>query len=148
MSLQSTADPTQTPIQTLGRAQFDRYLERFNARDYEFILSHYAEQFELRFAGYVLRSKPEVRAFYRFFHEYVRESIRVDAFAASADMIAIEAVVRLEGIREMPKEAASAAGFERIIAPPVGQVVELPQFIHYHLRDGEFVKVSCVVADP
>jgi hypothetical protein len=129
-------------------ADFDRYLDRFNARDYDFILCHYAEQFELRFAGYVLRSKQQVRDFYRFFHDYVRESIRVDAFVASDDMIAIEAVVRLEGLRTMPKEAASAAGFERIIAPAVGQVVELPQFIHYHLRDGKFVKVLCVIADP
>lgn len=130
------------------RAAFDRYLERFNARDYEFILSHYAEQFELRFAGYVLRSKQEVLGFYGFFHQYVRESIRVDAFAANDDMIAIECVVRLEGLRAMPKEAASAAGFERIIAPPVGQVVELPQFIHYHVRDGKFVKALCVIAGP
>ena len=144
MSLASA--PSKTPAQ--HRAVFDRYLEKFNARDYEFILAHYADQFELRFAGYVLRSKQDVLGFYRFFHQYVRETIRVDAFVASDDMIAIEAVVRLEGLRAMPKEAATAAGFERIIAPPVGQIVELPQFIHYHLRDGKFVKALCVIADP
>lgn len=144
MSFVSAADPTSAE----RRARFDRYLERFNARDYEFILEHYAERFELRFAGYVLRSKQDVLGFYGFFHRYVAESIRVDAFVASDEMIAIEAVVRLEGVRPMPKEAASAAGFERIIAPPVGQVVELPQFIHYHLCDGKIVKALCVIADP
>lgn len=144
MSLDSATNSTQNR----HRALFDRYLERFNARDYEFVLAHYAEHFELRFAGYVLRSKQEVHGFYCFFHQYVRESIRIDAFVASDDMIAIEAVVRLEGLRPMPEGAASAAGFERIIAPPVGQVVELPQFIHYHQRDGKFVKVLCVVASP
>jgi len=33
----------------MNRQAYDQYLERFNARDYEGVLSYYAPQFEISF---------------------------------------------------------------------------------------------------
>jgi hypothetical protein len=61
----------------------------------------------------------------------------------------MEARVQLEGIRELPPNAAREAGFERLQMPPVGMRVEIPQFIHYHLDEkGEFVRALCAVFEP
>jgi hypothetical protein len=129
----------------MNRQAYDQYLERFNARDYEGVLSYYAPQFEISFGGYTLRTPEDVRSFYRFLHQYARESIVIDAFVSNDEMIALEARVRLEGIRELTPEAARAAGFECLTVPAVGQVLELPQFIRYHLRGGKIVKAVCVL---
>jgi len=86
-----------------------------------------------------------VLSFYGFLHQYVRETIVIDAFVSNDEMVAMEARVRLEGIRELAPAAARAAGFERLMVPSVGQVLELPQFIHYHLRAGKIVKAVCVL---
>jgi hypothetical protein len=132
----------------MNRQSYDRYLERFNARDYEGVLSYYAPQFEISFAGYTLRTREAVLSFYGFLHQYVRESIVIDAFVSNDEMIAMEARVRLEGIRELTPAAARAAGFERLMVPRVGEVLEIPQFIHYHLRGGKIVKALCAVFGP
>jgi hypothetical protein len=132
----------------MNRQSYDQYLERFNARDYEGVLSYYAPQFEISFAGYTLRTREAVLSFYGFLHQYVRESIVIDAFVSNDEMIAMEARVRLEGIRELTPAAARAAGFERLMVPRVGEVLEIPQFIHYHLRGGKIVKALCAVFGP
>ena len=130
----------------MNRADYDRYLACFNARDYDGVLSFWAEEFDLSFAGYHFRKKAEVRAFYSFFHQYANESVRVTAWVDSPGMVALEAVVRLEGIRELTPQTLEAQGLGRLVPLQVGQVVEIPQYIHYHLRDGLIVRAGCAVA--
>lgn len=77
---------------------YDAYLAAFNARDYDAVLAFYGPDPDIRFAGYSLRGRDAVRNFYAFFHKYVRESLTYDRLIASDDMLAIEAVVRLEAI--------------------------------------------------
>ena len=132
----------------MDRKTYDGYLEKFNARDYDGVLAYYAPEFEITFAGYSFRSREAVLSFYRFLHEYVRESITVDAFVSSDALVALEARVRLEGIRPLPPGAAREAGFEHLMVPAVGQVLEIPQFIHYHLSGGKIVKALCAVFEP
>ena len=108
----------------MDRSHYDRYLAAFTARDYDGVLSFWAEPFELTFAGYRFTRKAEVKAFYAFFHAYVDESITVNAYVSDARMVAMEVVVPLAA----------------------GQVLEIPQFIQYHLRDGMIVRAACAVA--
>jgi ketosteroid isomerase-like protein len=129
----------------MDRSLYDRYLTAFNDRDYDAVLAFYAEPFELTFAGYRFTRKAQVKAFYQFFHAYVNESITVTAYVGDARMVALEARVRLQGIRDLDAETLAAAGFGRLVPLAVGQVVEMAQFIHYHLRDGKIVRVACVV---
>jgi hypothetical protein len=133
----------------MDRTTYDEYLRRFNARDYDGVLEYFADEFEVTFAGYSLRSRDAVKSFYRFIHHYCSESIVIDHFISTDRMIAMEARVQLEGLRAMPPNAAKEAGFERLTMPPVGVRIEIPQFIHYHLdQHGKFVKALCAVFEP
>lgn len=131
----------------MDRSRYQDYLAKFNARDYAGVLGYYADDFEIVFAGYRLRGREGMLRFYRFFHRYVRESIALDAYAASDGMVAIEARVRLEFLEDLTPEALKQAGFERLVGLPKGAVVELPQFIHYHLVDGKFTRALCSVLE-
>ncbi|MBC7986236.1 MAG: nuclear transport factor 2 family protein [Sphingomonadaceae bacterium] len=132
----------------MTRDDYDRYLEAFNARDYDAVLDHFADEFELVFAGYVFRTKDEVRRFYAFLHAHIAESVRVREFVSDGNMVALEADVRLEGIDEVTPEMLAEQGLERIQTLARGQVVTLPQFIHYHLVDGKIVRALCAVFEP
>jgi len=57
-----------------------------------------------------LRSLAEVERLYAFLHTYARETIRVLRFAASADLVAVEASIRIEGLRTLTREALQEAG--------------------------------------
>jgi hypothetical protein len=132
----------------MHRADYERYLQQFNARDYDGVLAFFADHFELVFAGYVFRTKEEVRRFYAFLHSYVNESVTVHSFISDGRMVALEADVRLEGIRDLTPEILAEHGYERIVGLKAGQVVTIPQFIHYHLEDGKIVKALCAVYEP
>jgi len=132
----------------MNRADYDRYLELFNARDYDGVLAHCADRFELVFAGYVFRTRDEVRRFYAFLHAHVDERVIVRRFVSDGRMVALEADVRLEGLSDMTPAMLAEQGLERIIPLAKGQVVTLPQFIHYHLEDGKIVRALCAVFEP
>lgn len=125
---------------------YRRYLDYFNARNYDGVLANFADAFDLSFAGYHFRTKEEVRRFYQFFHEHVDEAIDLKAFVGNAEMVAIEVIVKLTGKKELTPAALEKAGYGRLVPLAVGQVVEIPQYIHYHLRDGKIVAVGCAMA--
>lgn len=130
-------------------SEYEVYLRDFNARNYDGVLSHYADRFELHFAGYIFRTKDEVQDFYRFFHSFVREEIRVSRYVSDADTVALEAVVQLTAERDLSPEALAAKGLGRLVALPAGHSVRMDQFVHYHLQDGKIVKAVCALAgDP
>lgn len=131
----------------MNRADYDRYLRLFNERDYASVLEHFAEHFEIRFAGYVFRDRADMLRFYGFFHDHVAEAISLTGFAASDELVAIEARVRLTGVRTLTPEALAAQGLERIVPLQAGQVVEMNQFIHYTLQGGKITKVVCAVVE-
>ncbi len=132
----------------MDRKTYDGYLAKFNARDYHGVLTYFADEFAVSFAGYALRSRAEVLNFYRFLHSYVEETITIDRFLSDECTLVLEARVRLTGVRELTRDIAKSAGFERLAAPPVGTSLEIPQFIHYHLVGGKFVKALCAVFEP
>lgn len=80
-----------------------------------------------------------------FFHDYVKESIRVNAQTCSDELLAIEARVRLEAKTDLKPAALAEQGLERIFPLQAGQVAEINQFIHYSMKDGKFVRVVCAV---
>jgi hypothetical protein len=130
----------------MNRADYDRYLACFNAKDYEGVLSFWAEKFDLQFAGYRFTTPDEIRKFYGFLHQYLKETITVTAYVNDANMVAMEAIVRIEGIKPLDQATLEAAGYGRLVPLAVGQVVEIPQYIHYHLRDGKIVRAGCAIA--
>lgn len=130
----------------MNRTDYDRYLACFNAKDYDGVLSFWADKFDLQFAGYRFTTPDEVRRFYAFLHEYLKETITVTAYVNDAHMVAMEAIVRIEGLKPLDQATLDAAGYGRLVPLAVGQVVEIPQYIHYHLCDGKIVRAGCAIA--
>jgi hypothetical protein len=126
-----------------SRKDFDAYLAKFNSRDYEGFLDYFAEQFEMIHIGGNLKSREEVLKFYRFLHSYLKETVLVDRIVMDWNMIAMEARVRIEGIRELAPETVASSDYPRLTPLKAGQIVTIPQFIHYHIENGKFVKVEC-----
>ena len=132
----------------MNRADYDRYVSLFNARDYEGVLSHFAEHFELAFAGYVFRTRTEVLNFYRFLHHYVDESVTVRRFVSDEHTVALEADVKLQARSDLTPELLAEHGLERLVPLKRGETVTIPQFIHYHLEHGKIVRALCAVYEP
>lgn len=132
----------------MDRKHYDDYLAKFNTRDHEGVLGYYAGDFEIVFAGFRLRGRDELLRFYGFFHRYVRESIAVDRFVSDEHTLVIEARVRLECFVDLSPETLAEAGFPQFLALPKGAVVEMSQFIHYHVEGGKFTKAWCAVFQP
>ena len=126
-----------------SREDFDAYLAKFNSRDYEGFLAYYAEKFEMIHVGGNLKSREEVMRFYSFLHKYVKETVIVDHLVMNPHMIAMEARVRIEGIKELTPAAIVSSDYPRLTPLRVGQIAVISQFIHYHIEDGKIVKVEC-----
>lgn len=71
----------------------------------------------------------------------------VTRFLSDDRSIALEANVRLEGIGELTAELLASKGLDRLVCLGKGQIIEIPQIIHYHLHDGKFDKVFCTIVE-
>ncbi len=126
-----------------NRKDFDEYLAKFNNRNYEGFLAYYADKFEMIHVGGNLKSREEVMKFYDFLHKYIKETVIVDRLIMDRHMVAIEARVQIEGIKELTPKAIACSDYPRLTPLRVGQIAVIPQFIHYHIVDGKIVKVEC-----
>ncbi len=131
----------------MNRAEYDRYVADFNARDYAAVLSRFADAFELHFAGYVFRTREQVLDFYTFFHRHVEEHVNVHRFVADPDTVALEADVVLHALDDLTPAMLAERGFDRLVSLRRGETVTIPQFIHYHLENGKIVRALCAVCD-
>lgn len=132
----------------MNRSDYERYLMLFNAQDYDGVLAHFADRFELVFAGYVFRTREAVLRLYGFLHEHVEERVTVRHFVSDGQMVALEADVQLRGKKDLTPERLASQGLDRIVALRAGETVTIPQFIHYHLENGKIVRALCAVFDP
>ena len=127
----------------MTREEFDGYLQKFNRRDYKGFLDYFADEFEMIHVGGSLKSRKSVMKFYNFLHAYIKESVIVDRFVSDEHTIALEARVQIQGVKELSPETVAASDFPKLKPLVVGQTAVIPQFIHYHLEKGKFVKVVC-----
>jgi len=127
----------------MNRSEFDAYLEKFNAGDYQGFLDYYATPFEMVHAGGRFTTREEVLKFYAFLHHYLKERVIVDRFVSDGRTVAIEARVRIEGVVDLTREILDASEYPGLLPLRAGEMVELSQFIHYHIAEGKFTKVEC-----
>jgi hypothetical protein len=130
----------------MTREDYERYAAAFNARDYDAVLDFYAENPRMAFFGIEITTRDELRAFYTFLHRFVRETIAIERFAASDELAAVEATIRLEGIDDLTRETLDANGMHQFFPIRAGEVQRMRQYIHYHLRDGKIESVGCALA--
>lgn len=131
----------------MNRTEFETYLSYFNARNYENAMSYFFDDVVLRFAGYGIFGKSAFRGFYAFFHQYVDEEVLIRQFAGDEENVIIDAVVRLKGKKDLTRKILAERGFDRLIIPGPGEVLELAQFIHYRIESGKFVEIRCVIKE-
>jgi hypothetical protein len=128
------------------REDYERYAAAFNARDYDAVFDFYAENPRMAFFGIQITSRDELRAFYSFLHRFVRETIAIERFASSDELAAVEGTIRIEGIEDLTREVLDANGMQEFFPIRAGEVQEMRQYIHYHLKDGKIESVSCALA--
>ncbi|MCB2065268.1 MAG: nuclear transport factor 2 family protein [Erythrobacter sp.] len=129
----------------MTREDYDRYAAAFNARDYDAVFDFYAEDPEMAFFGVEIRTRQQLRDFYSFLHSFVRESITVEKFAASDELAAVEGVIRIEAFRDLTRAELDANGMQQFFPIAAGEVQEMRQYIHYHLRGGKIASVGCAI---
>jgi len=127
------------------REDYQRYAAAFNARDYDAVFDFYAENPRLAFFGIEITTREQLRAFYSFLHRFVRETITIERFAASDELAAVEAVIRIEGLEDLTRETLDAHGMQEFFPIRTGDVQEIRQYIHYHLKDGKIESVGCAL---
>ena len=129
----------------MTREDYDRYVAAFNARDYDTVFDFYAERPRMAFFGIEITSRDQLKAFYGFLHRYVKETVTVERFAASEEFAAVEGIVRIEAIADLTTEILAENGMDQFFPIRVGQVQEMRQYIHYHLKDGKIESVGCAL---
>jgi SnoaL-like domain len=129
----------------VNRADYDRYLAAFNAKDYDGIADFYAEPINMDFFGVTISSRQGLKDFYSFLHAYVKESVTVLNFASSETLTAVDAIVRVEGIRNLDAPTLAAKGLDQFFPIQTSEVQQMRQFIFYTIRDGKIAKVECAL---
>lgn len=129
----------------MNREDYDRYAEAFNARDYDAVFDFYADNPRMAFFGVEIRTREQLRDFYTFLHTYVRETITVEKFASSDELVALEGIIRVEGIKDLTREELDARGLDQFFPIKTGDVQEMRQYIHYHMQDGKIASVGCAI---
>ena len=130
----------------LTREDYDRYVVAFNAKDYDAIADFYVDPPLMTFFGVEIRSREALKDFYGFLHDHVKENVTVLNFAASETLTAIDAVIRVEGVKALTREALDARGLHGFFPITAGEVQEMRQFIFYTIKDGLIARVECALA--
>lgn len=130
----------------LTREDYDRYVAAFNAKDYDAVADFYVDPPLMTFFGVEIRSRQALKDFYGFLHDHVKESVTVLNFAASETLTAIDAVIRVEGVKALSREALDARGLHGFFPIAVGEVQEMRQFIFYTIKNGLIERVECALA--
>ncbi|WP_395397324.1 nuclear transport factor 2 family protein [Novosphingobium sp. BL-8A] len=129
----------------MTREDYERYAAAFNARDYDAVYDFYAPGARLAFFGVELASRAAFKRFYSFLHSYVDETLTIERFAGSDELVALEGVIRIEARRDLDAETLKEEGLDQFFPIRAGEVQELRQFIHYHVDKGGFSGVQCAL---
>ena len=129
----------------MTRDDYERYAAAFNARDYDAVFDFYAENPRMAFFGIEITTRQQLRDFYSFLHQYVRETVVIEKFARSEELAAVEGIVRIEGLRDLTREILDENGMQQFFPVAQGEVQEMRQYIHYHLENGKIVTVGCAI---
>jgi hypothetical protein len=106
---------------------FREYLREFNAANYAALVRYYADDVTFSFGhGPTLRGRDAVVAFYRPFHEHVKETVEIEFLVMDHRHVAVELAAEFRALKDY-------GNFTR--GPlKAGDVVRLTSFVHYDLN--------------
>ncbi len=131
----------------MNRSEFEKYLRHFNTRAYENLKRYFADDILLKFAGYELAGKDQISRFYQFFHDHVDETIIIHQFAGDDENVMVDVTVRLEARKALTPAVLKENGYEHLVSLGQGDVIEIPQFIHYRIENDRFKEIRCVIKE-
>ncbi|SER45564.1 nuclear transport factor 2 family protein [Sphingobium sp. YR768] len=129
----------------MNRADYDRYAQAFNDRDYDTVFDFYAPGASIRFFGVDLGTREAFKRFYGFLHAHVIETLTIERFATSDELVALEGIIRVEATQDLDAATLAAQGLDQFMPIAKGQVQQMRQYIHYHVADGKFTSVGCAI---
>lgn len=129
----------------MNRADYDRYAQAFNNRDYDTVFDFYAPGAAIRFFGVDLGTREAFKRFYGFLHAHVIETLTIQRFAASEEMVALEGIIRVEATQDLDAATLAANGLDQFMPIAKGEVQEMRQYIHYHVENDRFTSVGCAI---
>ena len=129
----------------MTREDYERYAAAFNARDYDTVFDFYAERPKMAFFGIEITTREQLKEFYGFLHSYVKETVTIERFAGSDELAAVEGIVRVEGTADLTREMLDVRNMGGLFPIVKGEVQEMRQYIHYHLKDGKIESVGCAL---
>lgn len=128
---------------------YHRYIEAFNARDYDRLETFFADDFALENAGFRVQGKPAFRAFYAFFHQFCREEVIFREFFPGKNGFVSNVVIRFTGEKDLSPEVLAEKGYSGMTPVPVGVSVDVEFYIHYMLNaDGKIQYIKGAVWVP
>jgi len=113
---------------------YHRYIDAFNARDYDTLETFFADDFVLENAGFRVQGKPAFRAFYAFFHEYCREEVIFKGFYPGREGFVSNVIIRFTGLKDLSPELLAEKGYEGMTPVPEGVSVDVEFLILYLLN--------------
>lgn len=119
---------------------YHRYIEAFNARDYDALETFFADDFVLENAGFAVRGKQAFRAFYAFFHEYCREEVEFREFFPGEQGFVSNVVIWFTGLKELSQAELDQRGYGGMTPIPVGVRLPVEFYIHYMLNDEGLIR--------
>jgi hypothetical protein len=131
----------------MNRTDYDRYAQAFNDRDYDTVFDFYAPGAAIRFFGVDLSTRDAFKRFYAFLHAHVIETLTIERFAASDELVALEGIIRVEATQDLDAATLAANGLDQFRPIAKGEVQEMRQYIHYHVADDRFTSVGCAIVD-
>ena len=114
---------------------FRDYLREFSAANYDALVRYYADDVVFSFChGPTLRGRNAVVAFYRPFHEHVRETVEIKFLVMDHRYVAAELAAEFRALKD----------YGNFTPGPLkaGDVVRLTSFVHYDLdSSGRFSRI-------
>jgi SnoaL-like domain len=107
---------------------FRTYLREFNAANYDALVRYYADDVVFSFGhGPTMRGRDAIVAFYRPFHEHVKETVEVRFLVMDSSHVAVELAAEFRALRD----------YDNFTRGPLkaGDVVRITSFVHYDLDD-------------
>jgi predicted lipid-binding transport protein (Tim44 family) len=115
-----------------SRADLQRYIDAFNARDYATQIRFYAPDVAFNVGDLQIRSPQDIAAFYDDFHDYVDEHVEIARYAKTGDTVAIVVPTRFAARETYDKNGLL---FE------AGSVRDSVSLVFYDLKDGKIWRV-------
>lgn len=117
-------------IQT--RADLERYIACFNAKDYAGQIAHYAPDVEYKVGTLTLSRPQDIADFYRDFHAHADEHVDLRLFTQTDDTIGAVLATRFEPFRDYLKHGLDFRA---------GQPISIVTLAFYRLKDGQIHRI-------